>query len=204
MGRAPLTDSALERPGLTLPEAEAEALRAAYEDASVILEYGSGGSTVMAAEMPGKTVFSVESDKDWAEDMRRWFADNPPAEGSTVDVIWSDIGPTKTWGHPQDDSEWRRWPRYPLGVWRDKAFRQPDVVLVDGRFRIGCALAAAFLTRAPLTVLFDDYGARPRYARVEDWLGQPLMIGRMAVFEVVPTPIDPDRLLQVVQFMQRP
>jgi hypothetical protein len=196
--------AALRRPELTLPEAEADALRAAYADASVILEYGSGGSTVMAAEMPGRTVFSVESDKAWAEGMRAWFHANPPAEGTSVEVIWSDIGATKEWGQPKDDSEWRLWPRYPLGVWRHKGFRQPDVVLVDGRFRVGCALAAAFLTKAPLTLLFDDYKTRPRYARVEEWLGTPLMIGRMAVFEVVPTPIPPDRLLQVVQYMQRP
>lgn len=195
---------ARQRPALTLPEAEAAALRTAYAQASVILEYGSGGSTVKAAEMPGKTVFSVESDKAWAEDMRHWFAANPPAEGSEVHVIWSDIGPTKEWGQPKDDGEWRRWPRYPLGIWRDEAFRQPDVVLVDGRFRVGCALATAFLTKAPLTLLFDDYADRSRYARVEDWLGPPSMIGRMAVFHVEPTPISPDRLLQVVQFMHRP
>lgn len=196
--------AAIERPELTLPEAEADALRATYADASVILEYGSGGSTVMAAEMPGKTVYAVESDKAWAEDMRAWFAANPPAERTEVRVTWADIGPTKEWGQPRDDSEWRRWPRYPLDIWRDAAFRQPDVVLVDGRFRVGCALATAFLTKAPLTLLFDDYADRPRYARVEDWLGAPTMIGRMAKFHVAPTPISPDRLLQVVQFMHRP
>ncbi|SDX98048.1 hypothetical protein [Citreimonas salinaria] len=196
--------AATQRPELTLPEAEAHALRTAYEDAAVILEYGSGGSTVMAAELPGKTVFAVESDKAWAEDMRAWFDANPPAEGTEVHVVWSDIGLTKEWGQPRDDSEWRRWSRYPLGIWRDKGFRQPDVVLVDGRFRVGCALASAFLTQAPLTLLFDDYADRPRYARVEDWLGPPSMIGRMAVFHVEPTPISPDRLLQVVQFMHRP
>ena len=193
-----------QRPALTLPEAEAAALRIAYAEASVILEYGSGGSTALAAEMPGKTVFAVESDRAWAEGMRSWFTANPPAKGTEVHVIWTDIGPTKEWGHPKDDGGWRQWPRYPLGIWRDKAFRQPDVVLVDGRFRIGCALAAAFLTKAPLTMLFDDYADRPRYARVEDWLGPPSMIGRMAVFNVEPTPISPDRLLQVVQFMHRP
>lgn len=42
-----------------MPPAEAEALRMAYEEAEVILEYGSGGSTVVAAELPGKHVTSV-------------------------------------------------------------------------------------------------------------------------------------------------
>ena len=105
---------ALVRPELTLPEAEAALLRDEYARAEVILEYGSGGSTVLAAEMPGKTVFTVESDKDWAQRMRRWFAETPPAEGTEVDVIWSDIGPTKEWGHPVDEIEWRSFPEYPL------------------------------------------------------------------------------------------
>ena len=59
-----------QRPVLTLPPAEAEALRAAYAIADVILEYGSGGSTALAAEMPGKTVFSVESDAAWLAGMQ--------------------------------------------------------------------------------------------------------------------------------------
>lgn len=53
-------------PELTFREAEAEVLRAGHALARVILEYGSGGSTVLAAGMPEKLVFSVESDRDWA------------------------------------------------------------------------------------------------------------------------------------------
>ena len=45
----------VERPFLTLPEAEAEALAAAYARADVILEYGSGGSTALALDL-GKFV----------------------------------------------------------------------------------------------------------------------------------------------------
>lgn len=198
-----MTD-ALTRPELTLPEDEAAALRDAYAHAQVILEYGSGGSTVMAAEMPGKTVFSVESDKDWAQMMRRWLRAHLPAEGTQVDIIWSDIGPTKAWGHPSDDSEWRRWPRYALEVWQLPEFRQPDVVLVDGRFRVGCALAACHLSQKPVELFFDDYTNRPHYHKVEDTLGPPTIIGRMAQFHVTPQPIPPQRLLPLVNAFLRP
>ena len=54
-----------DRPTLTLPEAEAALITAAYDKAEVILEYGSGGSTVLAADL-GKKVVAVESDRDWA------------------------------------------------------------------------------------------------------------------------------------------
>ncbi|EBA09544.1 hypothetical protein [Sagittula stellata] len=194
----------IDRPELTLPEAEAALLREAYRRASVILEYGSGGSTVMAAEMPGKTVFSVESDQDWAHMMRGWFADNPPAQGSTVEVVWSDIGATKEWGHPVDHTEWRRFARYPLEVWSRSDFRQPQVVLVDGRFRQGCALACAFMSGDPLDLYFDDYVQRQHYHKVEEILGPPKIIGRMAHFHVPPRPIPPERLMWIIKLMQSP
>ena len=194
---APIT-----RPELTLPAAEAEVLRAAYAQAEVILEYGSGGSTVMAAEM-GKRVTSVESDQAWAQMMRDWFAANPPR--GDVSIVWSDIGPTKEWGHPVDDSEWKHFPAYPLAVWDWPDFAHPDVVLVDGRFRMGCALATAYRITRPIPLYYDDYANRPRHHQIEAFLGAPADItGRMARFDLTPTPIPADRLLRVIQLMTRP
>lgn len=194
----------IDRPVLTMPEPEAAALRTAYEAAQVILEYGSGGSTVLAAEMAGKHVTSVESDRKWARMMTAWFDANPPATGSRAEVIWCNIGKTRDWGHPVDDSAWRRFANYPLAVWQRAGFRHPDVVLVDGRFRIGCALATAFSITRPVTLLFDDYTKRKWFHRVEEFLGSPHIIGRLAAFEVAPTPIPAQRLLQVLRFMTRP
>ncbi len=195
---------AISRPELTLPEAEAERLRAAYAQARVVLEYGSGGSTVMGAGMPGKRIFSVESDPDWAQMMRDWFAENPPAKGSEAQIIWSDIGPTKAWGHPKDSKEYLRYARYPLEVWDLPEFEQPDVVLVDGRFRPGCAMAAALRTEKPVTVFIDDYAKRKHYHRVEKYLGQPKLTGRMAEFAVSRMRFEARDLLTLIDMMTRP
>lgn len=195
---------AIDRPELTLPPAEAELIRAAYAQASVILEYGSGGSTVMASELPGKRVFSVESDPDWATMMQNWLEDNPPAKDTVVDIVWADIGPTKAWGYPRDDSEWRQYPGYVLNVWRRSGFVAPDVVLVDGRFRQACALTTSFLTKKPVDLYIDDYTDRKHYHKVESYLGQPQITGRMAHFRVAPMPIPPEKLFQVVKFLQTP
>ncbi len=192
------------RPELTMPEAESAALSAAYADAGVILEYGSGGSTVMAAEMPGKRVFAVESDAAWAQMVRDWFEVVPPAAGTSVDVIWADIGPTGDWGYPVGSDGWQGYARYPLAVWDRPDFRQPDVVLVDGRFRTGCAMAAAFRSTRPVTVLVDDYARRKHYHRVEKYLGTPAMTGRLARFDVVPMPVPAENLLEIIKMMTRP
>lgn len=55
----------VEQLKLTFPEAEKEIVEAAYEAADTILEYGSGGSTMLAA-CRGKHVTAVESDSGWA------------------------------------------------------------------------------------------------------------------------------------------
>lgn len=203
-GAAGMADVALTRPELTLPDAEAARVARAYEAAEAILEYGSGGSTVLAAELAGKTVFSVESDRNWAEMMRGWLRRNPPAANTRVEVIWADIGETGEWGKPVNRRGWRQYPEYPLAVWQRPDFVQPDVVLVDGRFRPGCAMATAFCTQKPVTLLVDDYAPRKGYHAIEEFLGCPRLTGRMAEFDVAPTPVPPDRLLPIVKMMMRP
>ncbi|MEL7012482.1 MAG: hypothetical protein AAFO72_04295 [Pseudomonadota bacterium] len=194
----------ISRPELTLPEAEAATLGAAYERANVILEYGSGGSTVMAGALPGKQVFAVENDKAWALMMREWFAQNPPNGGTAVDIIWNDTGETKAWGYPKDTAHYLRYPQYALKVWELDEFRQPDVVFVDGRFRTGCILACALRTGRPVRVFVDDYLDRETYRAVEVFVGAPRMHGRMAEFSVEPMALEAEHLLDVIDMMIRP
>lgn len=176
--------AAISRPKLTFPEAEAAFLSAAYDAAGTILEYGCGGSTVMASEISGTTVWSVESDKTFMKGVQAYFDEVPPK--AEVHLHHANIGPTGKWGAPKDDARWRRWHHYPLGVWDLEGFRQPDVVLIDGRFRAACFLAVAFRTQAPVEVFWDDYTDRDKYHEVER-LAKPVeIVGRMARFEIEP------------------
>lgn len=179
-------------PKLTMPKPEATHLRAAYAQAGVILEYGSGGSTVIAAELAGKTVFSVESDPKWLADMVAYFAAHPPA--ATLHLHHGDIGPAKEWGYPVSDSSFRLWHNYPNSVWDRADFQHPDLVLIDGRFRMACFLTTLFRATSPVTVLFDDYLDRKSYHKIEDLVRPVAMIGRMAQFDLTPMIIPPARL----------
>lgn len=171
-------------PVLTFPEAEANHLRAAYKAATVILEYGSGGSTVLAANLPGKLVISVESDRDWAISLERQF--NAVSLPSPAIVWHADIGPTGEWGRPVSEDAWQKFHRYPTSVWVQPFFRHPDLILIDGRFRPACFVTACLRISRPVTVLFDDYTERPVYHVVEK-LAKPLrIIGRMAEFRIEP------------------
>ncbi|MCA0422519.1 MAG: hypothetical protein LCH61_04205 [Proteobacteria bacterium] len=179
-------------PILTLPPDEAAAVAAAYAAGRVILEYGSGGSTVLAAEMAGKTVTTVESDRAWAQRMRDWFAAHPPA--SPVTVHHADIGTTRDWGYPKYLRSHMKWAGYPIGIWDEPGFVAPDVVLVDGRFRIACFLTVMLKTPHPVTVLWDDYDDRPHYHRVETLVQPVAKAGRLARFELTPTALSPAAL----------
>lgn len=170
------------RPPLILPDAEAAALRAALDGASVVLEYGMGGSTALVADMPGKTLFSVESDPAWLAMMARYFAANPPA--ASVHLHHGDIGPVENWGYPLDDSHRHLWQDYAATIWARPDFLHPDLVLIDGRFRVACFLEVAARITRPVTVLFDDYGDRPEYHGVEGLALPTAHHGRMAQFDL--------------------
>ncbi len=191
----------IERPVLTLPPDEAAWLTERYAAARVILEYGSGGSTVLAAEMPGTTVYSVESDLDWAERMSDYFAANPPV--GTVHMHPVKIGKTGKWGAPIDDRGWRKYHHYPLTVWDRPDFIHPDLVLIDGRFRAACLIATLMRAEHPLTVLFDDYLGRPKYHEVERWAYKAEIRGRMARFEIEPWTPPRDDLVDILSIFNR-
>lgn len=190
-------------PELTFPSEVAAWVTSHYETADVILEYGSGGSTVLAAGMTGKTVFAVENAKDWYQSMQAWFAQNPPV--SDVRLHRQNVGATKAWGFPVDESKWRNYPAYPLSVWQRDDFVHPDVVLIDGRFRAACFLATLFSIRKPVTVLFDDYVPRAdRYAICESFAEITETRGRMVKFNLDPATVPAHRLLEIFQTFQRP
>ncbi|MBH8610374.1 O-linked N-acetylglucosamine transferase, SPINDLY family protein [Pseudomonas mohnii] len=174
----------MQEPQVTFPEEVAAYLKTIYAEASVILEYGSGGSTIMAARMPDKSVISVENDARWAKDMQAWIAS---ASLPSPPVIYPiDVGETGPWARPKNARAWKKFHTYPLKVWDEPFFEQPDVILIDGRFRIACFVTAYLRATKPMIVLFDDYLDRPHYHVVERLLAPTRFVGRMARFDLRP------------------
>lgn len=172
-------------PELTLPAAEAEALKRHYRAAGAILEYGSGGSTVFAAAETGARIVSIESDAAWAERLRQSLAEAGLMRDG-IEIRHADIGPTKEWGMPKTHNDWRKYWRLPMGYWQEPGRIEPDLILIDGRFRLGCFLSAVLCTTRPVTILWDDYKGRGGYQAAERWFPVAEEIGRMARFEVEP------------------
>lgn len=132
--------------------------------ASWYLEFGSGGSTREAVRQGVARVTSIESDAAWL----RAVAACPDVQAAGVELVHVDIGPTGKWGFPVGFDHATRWPDYPRAL----GDRTPDTVLVDGRFRVACAMNALARLDDGFVLLVHDYNRRPHYRVLEDFFNR--------------------------------
>lgn len=161
------------RPEMT--DAEIGVLRECFSKATSLVEFGSGGSTLMGVRSASlRRIWSVENDTAWIAKLRG-EPEIAQAEGAgRLRLMHVDIGRTGDYGMPLDESTQARWPGYYQAVWNDPATADSDLVLIDGRFRVACALEALVRCRQHAILLFHDFWNRPHYHPVlafTDWLG---------------------------------
>lgn len=167
-----------------MPEEARDHLEMLLARSSVFLEYGAGGSSILAGRTGVAKLYSVESDESFlsaiADKLRQ------TRSSITFHPEYVDIGPTRKLGYPVDSKRESDWARYPCSVWETLHDRgeTPDLVLIDGRFRVACFLATLLNAKAGTLVLFDDYYRRERYWIIETVLAPRFRVGRMAEFKV--------------------
>ncbi|MFM1848121.1 MAG: hypothetical protein RL417_1595 [Pseudomonadota bacterium] len=168
-------------------------------NARTYLEFGSGGSTFLAAEL-GKNFTTIESDRFFLRSVERKIVSaGYSIKAPSQRLLAVDIGLTEAWGVPvcrkATPARLPLWRRYFTAPWKGDPSFFPDLILVDGRFRVACSLSTALqlADRSDWTLLFDDYAGRPHYQAVEEFLTLSEMVGRMAVFTPKPG-VSPDAL----------
>lgn len=192
----------MQRPELTFSPEVSDWVRETYHASDVILEYGSGGSTVLASEMSGKTIFSVENDKEWADQLRSYLDQANGASKVHLHHVFT--GKVGKWGRPVGTEGHRYYHDYPLGIWGHPDFKAPDCVLIDGRFREACFYAVMLSCTKKTVVLFDDYTDRVRYHRVEHFF-QPVEVrGRMAKFVLDETALPRKDMARIIGAFANP
>ena len=195
----PVPPTAIAEFVLPFPPEEASLVRKCYAQASCILEYGSGGATLLAAEL-GKRTICVENDKDRAMQLAARLA----GFGNAAQVHRVNTGPTGEDGVPLRPRFQHLFHRYPLSVWDRPDLGEPDLVLIAGRFRAACLAAVMLRAKRPTTVLFDGYAGRPHYHVVERLARKEDTVGRMARFTVTPGAIPPEKLTEVIGWFSDP
>lgn len=147
------------------------------------LEYGAGGSTVLAARSGVEVIYSVESDPGYVAAVEARVEELGTA--AELRAVYADIGPTGRFGHPTDRTGIERWDDYSAAVWRRIAHegRSPETILVDGRFRVACCLQSFLHMAGDAVLVFDDYFDREdRYDVVTRFAPVRRRVDRMAVF----------------------
>lgn len=171
-------------------EEGADVFYRALDRSNFYLEYGSGGSTVLAARREKKFI-SVDSDKYYLSAVREKIGVLSPQQM----LIHSDVGLNGPWGIPifkaETEARIRRWGEYPETPWHAifaNNLGMPDLILIDGRFRVACALTCLkYLKDSPDTImLVDDYKNRPNFQVIEQFANLNGIAGRMAIFRVKP------------------
>lgn len=144
------------------------------------LEYGAGGSTRYAASHGVPRIASVESDPRFLKAVDHFIGQDAP--DADWHPLFVNLGQTGPLGYPRSLRPNPSWIRYPLTPWaRDL---DPDLILIDGRFRLACALAAAHYARAGTLVMIDDYSLRPWYWSIQKVMPEVERAGRARVFQV--------------------
>lgn len=168
-----------------MSEPEIERFRQHLDAASNYVEFGCGGSTYMALSSPVKRIWSTESDPAWVEKLQQ----EPPIQAALKEqrlhFFCPDLGKVGHLGRLDQEGDKASWHRYHADVWRSLDSKRVDLVLIDGRFRIACALQAALRVRADCPILIHDYGSRRRkYAPVLEFLSLVDEVDTLATFHI--------------------
>lgn len=135
-------------------------------------EFGTGGSTLLAIRGGFERVVAVDSDLVWVATVRAHPEIAAAVASGRADIRHADIGPVADWGNPKNRQHMERWPTYVRTAWEawSECREFPDLVFVDGRFRVACCLSVilavasdAKLSRELRLALHDVGPERPHY-----------------------------------------
>jgi hypothetical protein len=155
------------------------------------MEFGTGGSTCLAAAMGKETIISIDSSDEWLAKVHAecsLMPNLPPPR-----LINVDIGPTGEWGVPIDPSTRERWPSYYQAVWTaEPESAECDLFLIDGRFRVACFMSVVLRCGPTAIILIHDFFSRPHYHVVKEVCGEIARAEELSAFQV-PANIDKER-----------
>jgi hypothetical protein len=111
-------------------------------------------------------------------------------------VFVANLGPVGRFGYPLTYAKRGNFAAYTDVIWQQDA--KPEVVLIDGRFRVACFLTSLLYGPPGVQIIFDDYAERPHYHLVEEVLAPRQRGARQAIFEK-PARVDEARLRRMIE-----
>ena len=155
-------------------------------------EFGSGGSTYQASLKDNiKHITSIESDKEWFNKLN-----NNIKNKSKINYILIDLKcKNNNFGHPSNDC-----PKSLLTTYSDQILNNSlnlDLILIDGRFRVACALKCYNIISNDCKIIFDDFLNRPSYHIILDYykIIEKTQDEKMVILKKIPNKIIPYDLI---------
>ena len=182
------------RPRMT--ERELDQYTALLAGARTVIEYGTGGSTLLALGAGVSRLISVETDLGWIGMLREVPAIAEAERQGRLTFVHVDIGRVGKWGKPVDSSGAARYAAFAAAPWSHCGV--PDVVFVDGRFRVACALEAVLRSDGNTKIAFHDFWKRSQYHVVLPFVDCIDRVDTLAVFKR-PTPFNESAARQLLE-----
>jgi len=125
-------------------------------------EFGSGGSTYKAIHAPNiEKIVSMESDTSY------FLSTLSKLSAPKCERIFVDVESYNNWGNPGPHVPKSRYELYFKHI--DSLPWTPDLVLIDGRWRVACALHTWARVAGKHTILLVDDFQRIEYAAILDY-----------------------------------
>jgi len=155
-------------------------LQACLDCTNHYVEFGSGGSTVLAFRTVAGTITSVDSSSKWLDSVATHCQQAPNT--NKLNLIHVDIGPLKELGYPADETRRDHWPDYHTGVWDKIKNTAADTYLIDGRFRVACFIQTLLHASSDAIVLVHDFRNRNIYSVMNDFGREIIYSENLSVF----------------------
>ena len=154
-------------------------------NAKIYGEYGCGKSTNWVLNNSECEVISVDTSKEWIKNVLSKNKKN----SKRLNIYHTDLGTLGKWGIPKSYHKQEQFSEYTNYLWNQK--KKPNVVLIDGRFRVCCFLVSLKFAEEGTQIIFDDYTNRPYYHFIEKYVSRTKECGRQCLF-IVPSKNDID------------
>ena len=139
-------------------------------------EYGCGLSSKWILNNTSSRVISVDSSKEWVKKVKK---DNKKHQSRLI-INHVDLGIVGSWGRPISYEKSYKFSDYTDYIWKQQ--EKPELVLIDGRFRVCCFLTSLKFADPGTKIIFDDYVNRPYYHFIEKYVSRIDECGRQCLF----------------------
>lgn len=157
------------------------------KNAKYYLEYGSGDSTIFAINNNVKNIISIETDIEWYNKLMNNKTIKNKINKNELDLIYHDLNciwwKYVSWNKNKliiDENNIQKWKA--CSNLPTKLENIPDLVLIDGRFRVATLLKLYHKINNNTKILFHDYTNRKQYYIIELFYDKIEVVDKLQVF----------------------